>query len=167
MAARAGAEVIGTVSSDAKAERALAAGCQHVIRYDREDFVERVKDITGGRGVDVVFDSVGQSTFLRGLDCLRVRGMMVLFGQSSGSVAPLNPQVLFVKGSLTLCRPGLAHFVLDRAELLERANHVLSAALHGELTVRIDRVVGLSVAAEAHRLLESRATSGKLLLDAR
>lgn len=167
LARRAGATVIGTVSSEAKAERARAAGCAHVVRYDREELVPAVRGLTGGAGVDVVYDSVGASTFLAGLDCLRPRGTMVLFGQASGPVAPLDPQVLQHKGSLYLTRPNLAHYIASRDELVARAGDVLGLAARGELAVTIDRVLPLADAAEAHRLLESRATSGKLLLDAR
>ena len=164
---RAGATMIGTVSSEAKAARARVAGCAHVIRYDREELVPAVRAHTGGKGVDVVYDSVGQSTFLAGLDCLRPRGTMVLFGLSSGPVAPIDPQILQHKGSLHLTRPNLAHYIATREELLERAGDMLGLAARGELAVRIDRVLPLAAAAEAHRLLESRETSGKLLLDAR
>jgi len=163
LASRAGATVIGTCSSDEKAERARAAGCTHVIRYDREELVPRVRALTGGRGVDVVYDSVGKSTFLQGLDCLRPRGMMVLFGASSGPVPPFDLQTLNAKGSLFVTRPNLTHYTATRAELLERAGEVLG----GGLAVTIDRVLPLADAAEAHRLLESRATIGKLLLDCR
>jgi NADPH2:quinone reductase len=167
LARRAGAMVIGTVSSDAKAERARGAGCAHVVRYDREELVPAVRKLTGGAGVDVVYDAVGASTFLQSLDCLRPRGMMVLFGQASGPVAPFDPQGLQTRGSLYLTRPNLAHYIASRDELLARAGDVLGLAARGELAVTIDRVLPLADAAEAHRLLESRATSGKLLLDAR
>ncbi len=164
LARAAGATVIGTVSTDAKAERARAAGCAHVIRYDREDVVARVRELTGGRGVDVVYDSVGKTTFDASLDCLHPRGMMVLFGQSSGAVPPMDPQVLQAKGSLFLTRPTLNHYTLTRDDLLARAADVLGAVASGALSIAIDRVLPLADAAEAHRLLESRATSGKLLL---
>ena len=167
LARRAGATVIGTVSSEAKAERARAAGCSAIIRYDREDLAPAVHAHTRGEMVDVVYDSVGQATFLTGLDCLRRRGTMVLFGQASGAVAPLDPQVLQHKGSLYLHRPNLAHYIATPDELAGRAADLLGLAARGELRVTIDRVLPLADAAEAHRLLESRATSGKLLLDAR
>jgi NADPH2:quinone reductase len=167
LARRAGATVIGTVSTEAKAERARAAGCAHVIRYDQEDFVAAVRGLTDGKGVDVVYDAVGKTTFLGGLECLRPRGTMVLFGQASGAVAPLDPQVLMARGSLYLTRPNLTHYIATRDELLARAGDVLGLAARGELAVAIDRVLPLADAAAAHRLLESRATSGKLLLDAR
>ncbi len=163
LARQIGAEVFGTVSTDEKAARALAAGCTHAIRYDQVDFAEAVRK---GGGVDVVYDSVGKTTFDRSLDCLRPRGMMVLFGQSSGAVPPVNLQVLNLKGSLFVTRPTLGHYTATRQELLARAGDVLGAVARGELGVRIDRVLPLADAAEAHRLLESRATSGKLLLAA-
>jgi NADPH2:quinone reductase len=159
---RAGATVIGTCSTDAKAERARAAGCAHVIRYDREDFVARTRELTGGAGVDVVYDSVGRTTFDGSLACLRPRGLMVLFGASSGPVPPFDLQRLNQLGSLFNTRPNLAAYIATRDELLARAADVLA-----HLTPTIDRVLPLADAAEAHRLLESRATSGKLLLDCR
>jgi len=159
-----GATAIGTVSTEAKAAAARAAGYAHVIRYDQDDFVAEVRALTGGAGVDVVYDSVGKTTFERGLDCLRPRGMMVLFGQSSGSVAPFELQLLSRKGSLYITRPSLGAYVASRAELLARAAAVLGAIAAGELAITIDRVLPLADAADAHRLLESRATSGKLLL---
>jgi NADPH2:quinone reductase len=160
-ARRAGATAIGTCSSDAKAERARAAGCAHVIRYDREDFVARTRELTGGRGVDVVYDSVGATTFDGSLKCLRPRGLLVLFGQSSGSVPAFDLQRLSAGGSLFLTRPTLGHYTATRGELLARAASALT------LSPTIDRVLPLDDAAEAHRLLESRATSGKVLLDCR
>lgn len=161
MAKRIGAEVFGTVSTDEKAARALAAGCTQAIRYDRVDFADVVRK---AGGVDVAYDSVGKATFDKSLDCLRPRGMLVLFGQSSGAVPPVDLQVLNVKGSLFVTRPSLGHYTATREELLERANDVLGAVARGALDVRIDRVLPLADAAEAHRLLEGRATSGKLLL---
>lgn len=164
MAKRRGATVIGTVSTDAKAELARAAGADEVVLYTRESFKEAARRANAGRGVDVVYDSVGRTTFEEGLDSLRPRGTMVLFGQSSGPVAPLDPAILNKKGSLFLTRPGLAHHVADRAELLWRASDVFEAILDRSLSIRIDRTLPLESAAEAHRLLEGRATSGKLLL---
>jgi NADPH2:quinone reductase len=164
LAHAAGAEVLGTVSSDAKAELARAAGCDHAIRYDRDDVVAEVRRLTGGTGVDVVYDSVGKDTFARSLDCLRVRGMLVLFGQASGAVPPVDLQVLAQKGSLYVTRPTLAHFTATRGELVARAGEVMSAVAAGTLRLRIERVLPLADAAEAHRLLASRATTGKLLL---
>lgn len=164
LARRAGAEVFGTVSTDEKAELARAAGCAHPIRYDREDFAAAVRAITGGDGVDVVYDSVGKTTFDRSLDSLRPRGLMALFGQSSGAVPPVDLQVLNRKGSLFVTRPTLGHYTATRAELEQRADAILGAVGRGDLDVRIDRVIPLADAALAHRLLESRVTSGKLLL---
>jgi NADPH2:quinone reductase len=126
--------------------------------------VAETRRLTGGAGVQVVYDSVGKTTFDQGLDCLTRRGMMVLYGQSSGPVSPLNPQVLNHKGSLYLTRPSLMHYVATRAELLERASQVLEWVADGELKVRIGREFPLAAAAEAQHELESRRTTGKLLL---
>ena len=167
LARTAGAEVFGTVSSDVKAELARAAGAQHTIRYDQVDFADEIRRATGGAGVDVVYDSVGRTTFEKSLDCLRPRGMLVLFGQSSGAVPPVDLQVLSRKGSLFATRPTLGHYTATRDELLHRAEAILGAVARGALTVRIDTVVPLADAATAHKLLESRTTSGKLLLDCR
>lgn len=164
LAKAAGARVIGTVSTQAKADLALANGADHVIRYTAEDFEAVVKQLTGNRGVDVVYDSVGKTTFDKSLSCLRPRGMMVLFGQSSGPVPPVDPNILNPKGSLFLTRPSLAHYVLTRDELLWRSGEVLDAVASGRLRLRIDRTYPLAQAADAHRALESRATTGKLLL---
>jgi NADPH2:quinone reductase len=166
LARRAGATAIGTVSTAAKAERALAAGCSHVIRYTEEPFAPAARALTAGRGVDVVYDSVGRTTFDGSLDALRVRGMLVLFGQSSGTVPPVDLQVLNSKGSLFVTRPTLFHHIATRDDLLWRAGEVMELAASGALTVAIDRVLPLAEAAAAHHLLESRATSGKLVLDA-
>jgi NADPH2:quinone reductase len=164
LARTAGAVVLGTVSTDAKAELARAAGCAHPIRYDRDDLVAEVRRITAEARCDVVYDSVGKDTFAKSLDCLRPRGMLVLYGQSSGAVPPVDLQVLAQKGSLYATRPTLGHYTQRRAELLERAGAVLGAVGAGTLRLRIDRVLPLAEAAEAHRLLASRATTGKLLL---
>jgi NADPH2:quinone reductase len=170
MARRAGARVIATTSSDAKAQLARAAGADEVILYAHgpqdppTPFDEQARALTGGRGVDVVYDSVGASTFDRSLLALRPRGMLVLFGQSSGRVPPVDLQRLAAGGSLFVTRPTLAHHVATRAELLERAGEVLGAIQAGALDVRIHREYPLSEAAEAHRDLTARATSGKLLL---
>jgi NADPH2:quinone reductase len=164
MAKRRGARVFGTVSTEAKADLARAAGADEVILYTQADFEAEIKRLTSGRGVDAVYDSVGQTTFDKSLNCLRPRGYMVLFGQSSGPVAPLNPQILNAKGSLFLTRPTLAHYIATRDELLERAGDVLGWIAAGELTLRIDSEFPLAEAGAAHRKLESRATSGKLLL---
>ncbi|HET6798872.1 MAG TPA: quinone oxidoreductase [Gemmatimonadales bacterium] len=159
-----GARVIGTVSTEAKAELARKAGAHEVILYTQQDFVAETKRITDGAGVQVIFDSVGKTTFLKGFDCLAPRGMMVLYGQSSGPVEPLDPQLLNQKGSLFLTRPTLHHYTATRAELLERADQVLRWVGDGSLQVTIGGEFPLAQAAQAHRELESRRTTGKLLL---
>jgi NADPH2:quinone reductase len=164
VARKRGAHVIGTVSTDEKAVLALAAGAADVIMYTREDFVARTKSLTGGAGVQVVYDSVGRTTFLAGLDCLAMRGMMVLFGQSSGTVDPIDPRILQQKGSLFLTRPTLNHYVAADAELQSRAAEVLGWVADGSLTVRIGAEFPLADAAGAHRALEGRRTTGKVLL---
>jgi NADPH2:quinone reductase len=164
MAKRAGARVIGTAGTEEKAARARAAGADEVIVYTRDDFAAEVRRLTGGRGVDVVYDSVGKDTFDRSLDCLRGRGTIVCFGQSSGSVPPFDLQVLARKGSLFLTRPRLHEYTHTRAELLERAGAVLGAVARGELRISIDATFPLAEAAEAHRKLAARETSGKVLL---
>lgn len=163
-AKRRGATVIGTVSTEAKARLAREAGVDHVILYTEADFQAETRRITEGRGVQVVYDSVGQDTFDRSLNCLARRGMIVLYGQSSGPVAPLDPQVLNAKGSLFLTRPTLLHYTATREELVWRANDVLAWVASGELKVRVDRTLPLEQAAEAHRALGSRQTTGKVLL---
>ena len=164
MAKRRGARVIGTVSTQEKAALAREAGADEVILYTETDFGTEVKRLTNGAGVNVNYDSVGRTTFARGLDCLVPRGHMVLFGQSSGPVEPLDPQLLSQKGSLFLTRPTLAHHLASRAELLERADEVLGWVAEGSLTVRVGREVPLAQAADAHRELEGRRTTGKVLL---
>ena len=164
MAKMLGATVVGTAGSDEKAAIAKQAGADEVIVYTNQDFVAEVKRITNGRGVDVVYDSVGVSTFLKGLDTLRPRGMMVLFGQSSGPVAPFDPNILNAKGSLFLTRPSLAHYAATREELEWRAGDVLNWLDDGKLKLRIDRTYPLAQAADAHRDLEGRKTAGKLIL---
>ncbi len=164
MAKRRGARVFGTVSTDEKAALARGAGADEVIRYTQQDFLAEVKRLTEGRGVQVVYDSVGQATFDKSLDCLAPRGILVLFGQSSGPVPSFNPSLLAAKGSLFLTRPTLFHYVADRASLEARAGAVLGAAASGRLTVRIERTFPLAEAAEAHRTLEGRKTTGKVLL---
>lgn len=164
VAKRAGATVFGTVGSQAKADLARQAGADEVILYDEVDFVAEIERLTGGRGVDVVYDSVGATTFDKSLNCLRPRGLLALFGQSSGPVPPFDLQVLNQKGSLFVTRPTLGHYIQDRRELISRAGDVFIWAAGGELRVRIDRALPLSDAAEAHRLLESRQIAGKLLL---
>jgi NADPH2:quinone reductase len=159
-----GARVIGTVSTEAKALLAKKAGADHVILYEREDFAAEVRHLTDGRGVAVVYDSVGRATFDRSLDCLAPRGLLVLFGQSSGPVKPLDPQVLNQKGSVFLTRPTLAHYIATRDELLGRATDMFGWILSGTLELRIHAKYPLERAPDAHRDLESRKTSGKLLL---
>jgi NADPH2:quinone reductase len=164
MAKMVGARVIGTVSTEAKAELAKAAGADDIVFYTRQDFEPEVKRLTQDRGVDVVYDSVGQTTFLKGLNCLRPRGMMALFGQSSGPVAPFDPGLLAAKGSLFLTRPSLFQYAAGREELLWRAGDVLGWIQSGALKIRIERSYRLAEAPQAHRDLEGRKTSGKILL---
>lgn len=163
-AKRRGATVFGTVSTEAKAELARAAGADEVILYTQTDFEAEVKRLTSGRGVNVVYDSVGQTTFEKSLNCLRPRGLLALFGQSSGPVEPFNPAILNAKGSLFLTRPSLFHYVAERAELLERARDVFDSLLAGDLKIRIDRAYPLAEVAEAHRHIEGRGTTGKIVL---
>lgn len=164
MAHRRGARVLGTVSTEAKAMVARRAGADEVIRYVDQDFEAEVKRLTDGRGVDVVYDSVGRTTFDKSLNCLKPKGTMVLFGQSSGAVPPLDPQVLAAKGSLFLTRPTLAHYLLTPDEIQWRAGEVLDGLRSGDLTLHVHATFPLAAAAEAHRLLENRATSGKIVL---
>jgi NADPH2:quinone reductase len=135
-----------------------------VIIYTQADFVSEVRRLTNGAGVDVVYDSVGQSTFAGGLDCLKPRGMMVLWGQASGPVAPFDPQILNQKGSLYLTRPSLGAYIATRAELLQRVDDLFTWLQAGELEVRIDRVFPLADVAAAHAYIETRQTKGKVLL---
>lgn len=164
MAKMRGARVIGTVSTQAKADLAMEAGADAVILYSRQDFEPEVRRLTENRGVDVVYDSVGQATFMKSLVCLRPRGMMVSYGQSSGPVQPVDPLLLNQMGSLFLTRPTLGHYCATRLELLWRADDVLGWVASGKLKIRIDRTYPLAEAAQAHRDLESRKTAGKLLL---
>ncbi|HBY93117.1 MAG TPA: NADPH:quinone reductase [Chloroflexi bacterium] len=164
LAKRRGARVIGTVSTEEKARLARGAGADEVILYTQADFEEETRHLTGGKGVNVVYDSVGRTTFDQGLNSLRPRGYMVLYGQSSGAVPPLDPQILNAKGSLFLTRPSLGHYVAERTELLQRAGDLFALMEAGELSVRIDRTYPLAEAAEAHRALEARETKGKVLL---
>jgi NADPH2:quinone reductase len=165
IASRRGARVIGTAGTEEKAALARAAGAHEVILYTRDDFLAETRRITGGAGLQVVYDSVGQTTFLKGLDCLAPRGMMVLYGQSSGPVAAFDPQLLNRKGSLFLTRPTLAHYVRTRAELLQRTEEIFGWVADGSLSVRIGRTLPLAAAAEAQAELEARRTTGKVLLD--
>jgi NADPH:quinone reductase len=164
IAKRRGARVIATAGSDEKAALARAAGADEVIVYTREDFAAETRRIVGAKGVQVVYDSVGASTFQQGLDVLAPRGMMVLFGASSGPVPPLDPQVLNQKGSLFLTRPTLAHYIATREELLMRAGDLFDWIASGELDVRIGAEFPLEAAGDAHRALEGRRTTGKVLL---
>jgi len=164
IASRRGARVIGTVSTREKAALAREAGARDVILYTEQDFEAEVKRLTNGLGLQVVYDSVGKTTFEKGLNCLTPRGMMVLYGQSSGPIGSFDPQVLSQKGSLFLTRPTLAHYVATRAELVARAGEVLSWVKSGTLKVRIEHEFSLAETAEAHRALEARKTTGKLLL---
>lgn len=159
-----GAMVIGTVSTEAKAALARGAGADHTILYTQQDFVAEVKRITGGRGVDVVYDSVGVTTFDKGFDCLRPRGVMALYGASSGPVAPFDLQVLNAKGSLFVTRPSLNHHIITRADLVARASEVLGWIAKGSLKLRVEHTFPLAEAADAHRALEGRKTTGKVLL---
>jgi NADPH:quinone reductase len=164
MAVEAGAHVISTVSTPEKAELARAAGAHDVILYSQEDFEPAVKKITGGRGVDVVYDSVGKDTFERSLKCLRHRGMLVLFGASSGPVPPFDLILLSRGGSLFLTRASLMHYVESREELEARSADVFHRIERGTLKLRIDHTFPLAEAAKAQEALKSRATTGKLLL---
>jgi len=159
-----GARVIGTVSTEAKAKLAREAGADEVILYTTQDFEAEVKRLTSGRGVQVVYDSVGKTTFEKGLSCLAPRGLMALYGQSSGPIGTFDPQVLNQKGSLFLTRPSLVHHVATREELLQRAGEVLGWIRDGKLRLRTEFEFPLKDAAEAHRALEGRKTTGKVLL---
>ena len=159
-----GARVIGTVSTEAKAKLAREAGADEVILYTTQDFEAEGKRLTSGRGVQVVYDSVGKTTFEKGLSCLAPRGLMALYGQSSGPIGTFDPQVLNQKGSLFLTRPSLVHHVATREELLQRAGEVLGWIRDGKLRLRTEFEFPLKDAAEAHRALEGRKTTGKVLL---
>lgn len=163
MAAMLGARVIATVGTEAKAALAKEAGASDAILYDREDWVAEVKRLTGGAGVDVVYDSVGQATFMQGLDCLKPKGMMVHFGQASGPVPPFDTRILSAKGSLFLARPSLANHISPE-ELAWRSGDLFRWIQEGKLQLRIDREYPLEEAARAHRELEGRMTSGKIIL---
>ncbi|HEY6989129.1 MAG TPA: quinone oxidoreductase [Bryobacteraceae bacterium] len=160
----AGATVIGTVSTEEKAQLAREHGADHMILYTQQDFVAEVKRFTADRGVDVVYDSVGSTTFHKSLDCLRPRGMLVSFGQSSGVVGQIDPLVLSQKGSLFLTRPSLANYVSDPVELRQRASDLFTWLADGRLRLRVHKTYKLADAAQAHRDLEGRKTTGKLLL---
>lgn len=159
-----GARVIGTVSTEEKAALAREAGADEIIRYTVQDFEAEVKRLTNGQGLQVVYDSVGRSTFEKSMACLAPRGYLVLYGQSSGKVPSFDPQVLNARGGLFLTRPSLAHYTRGREELLARANDVLGWVADGSLRVRIGETFPLAEAAQAHSRLAGRATTGKVLL---
>lgn len=163
MAKLAGARVIGTCSTEEKAERARAAGADHVILYTERDFVEEAKRLTGGQGVDLTIDGVGRATFEGSVAATRIRGHVIFFGQASGEPDPIRPRKLL--GSRTLTCASLFDYSRDRTEMLERARRVFAWHTEGRLDVHVDRVLPLAEAAQAHRLLEGRKTSGKLLLE--
>ncbi len=165
LAARIGARVITTVSTPAKAELSLEAGASDVILYTEKDFEAEVKSLTGGKGVDVVYDSVGKTTFEKSLNCLRPRGMVALFGGSSGPVPPFDLIQLSSKGSLYVTRPTLWHYIATRAELELRAGEILGWAASGQLKLRTEHIFPLAEAAQAQTELESRNTTGKILLE--
>ena len=159
-----GVSVIGTVSTPEKARLAFEHGCEHVINYVKESFVHRVHEITHGEGVAVAFDSVGKITFRATLDCIRARGLMVSFGQSSGLVPPLDITLLSIKGSLYLTRPTLASYIGTRPELLETANDLFDVVRSGAVKIKISRVLPLADVADAHRDLEARNSTGSMIL---
>jgi NADPH2:quinone reductase len=159
-----GATVIGTVGSEAKAELARAHGCHHTILYNEEDFAERTREITGGKGVDVVYDSVGQATFMKSLDCLRPMGMMASFGQSSGMVPAFDPGLLSAKGSLFLTRPTLMTYTAERDALLAHARDLFEVVQSGAVKIEVQQTYPLSEVARAHQDLEARKTTGSTIL---
>ena len=159
-----GARVFGTVSTEEKARIAREAGADEVILYSQQDFSVEAKRLNGGKGVQVIYDGVGKSTFEKGLDTLAPRGLMVLFGQASGPVPPFDPSLLNQKGSLYLTRPSMGHYIAGRDELMWRAGEVLGWIAGGKLRLNVDRELPLAQAAEAHRALEGRETTGKVLL---
>lgn len=164
MAKLAGARVIGTAGTEAKAQLAREAGADEMIVYSTQDFVAETRRLTDGKGVDVVYDSVGNTTLMKSLDCLRPRGMAVSFGQSSGAVPPFEPLLLGQKGSLFFTRPVLSHYISERKELDWRAGDVFRWIAEKKLVLRVEHVYQLAYAAQAHRDLEGRHTSGKLVL---
>lgn len=159
-----GATVIGTVSSDEKAELAHANGCDYPIVYTRQDFVAEVDRLTGGNKLPVVYDGVGRDTFMKSLDCLRPRGLMVSFGNASGAVDPISPLLLSQKGSLFLTRPTLNHYIATRTELEQSANDLFGMIESGKIKVELKQRFPLKDAADAHRALEARKTSGSTVL---
>ena len=164
MAKQCGARVIGTVSTEEKAALARDAGADEIILYTQQDFEAEVKRLTEGKGVQVIYDSVAKDTFDKGLNCLAPLGYMVLYGQSSGPIPPFDPAILNAKGSLFLTRPSLFHYIADRASLEKRAGDVLGWIASGALKLRTEHTFALSDVAEAHRSLEGRKTTGKVLL---
>jgi len=159
-----GARVLATTSSEEKAKIAKEVGADEVILYSKVDFAEEVNRLTKGRGVDVVYDGVGKKTFLKGLDCLKPRGMMVTFGNASGAPEAIEPRILVRKGSLFLTRPSIGHYLQDREEFLWRANDLFGWIQAGQLNVRVDKAFPLEKAADAQRYMEAGSTKGKVLL---
>ena len=159
-----GATVIGTVGSEEKADLARAHGCHHTIIYTREDFVEQVNQITDSKGVNVVYDSVGKDTFLKGLDCLQPLGTMVLFGASSGTPDPIDPALLQAKGSLFLTRPSLFNYIAEQGSLTQSALELFDVVSTGAVQVEVNQEHTLGDAAESHRELEGRRTTGATVL---
>jgi NADPH2:quinone reductase len=164
IAKKCGARVIATASSEEKAQIARELGADEIIVYTSADFEEEIKRLTDGKGVEVVYDGVGKATFSKGLNCLKPRGYMVLYGQASGPVDPINPQILNQKGALFLTRPTLGYYILTRDELLQRVNDLFRWINAGNLKVRIDRKYALKEASAAHEYMEGRSTKGKVLL---
>jgi NADPH2:quinone reductase len=167
MAKHRGARVFGTVSTEEKAEEIRRLGVDEAIVYTSQDFETEVKRLTNGRGVDVIYDSVGKTTFDKGLNAIRPRGMMALFGQSSGPVPPFDPAILNARGSLFLTRPSLAHHILTRDEILWRVGDLMNYVASGIVSVRVGGTYPLAEAAQAQKDLESRKTTGKLILKVR
>lgn len=164
IAKKLGAIVYATVGNEAKAELARGAGADETIIYSKQDFEAEVKRLTDGRGVDVVYDSVGADTFNKSLSCLRPRGYMVLYGQSSGPVPPVDPGILFTKGSLFLTRPSLTHYAMTRDEILSRTSDLFKWLGSGELKLKVDHVFPMAEAGKAHEALAGRQTAGKVVL---
>ena len=164
MIKRQGGWIAATVSTEEKAQLARSAGADETILYTQADFEEEVKRLTGGKGLEVVYDSVGKDTFDKSLNCLKMRGYMVLYGQSSGAVPPVNPQILNQKGSLYLTRPGLNAYIATREEFEARCEEIFAWMEAGDLEVRIDQAFPLADAPDAHRYMEARKTKGKVLL---
>jgi NADPH2:quinone reductase len=164
MAKMAEARIFGTMGSEEKAKLSLSDGADAAILYNSQDWVAEVKKLTGGKGVDVIYDGVGQATFSKGFDCIRSRGMMVTFGQSSGPIGQFDPLVLSQKGSLFLTRPTLTNYISERSDLEWRSRDLFEWIAGGKLKVRIDKTFPLTEAAEAQKYLEGRKTTGKVIL---